>query len=77
MTPREKAQDGYRLLKEAILETLEHHPNGMRNCDICDALDLRTDFEGASKDYLVWSILGMMLKDRTVKREGRRYFRAG
>ncbi len=41
MTPQEKAQRGLSLLKEATLETIETHPDGLRNADIAQILDIR------------------------------------
>ncbi len=76
MNPNTKAHYGYELIKEAILELLEKNPNGLRHVDICDALDLHTDFEGGSHDYLTWSICGMMLKEGTIYREEKLYFKA-
>jgi hypothetical protein len=73
MNPRTKAHYGYGLIKEAILEVLTAHPKGLPHKDICDILDLHTDFGGGSKDYLTWSICGMMLKDGSIERVGRIY----
>ena len=43
MTLQEKSQKGLGLLKEAILETLETHPDGLRNANIAHILDIRSD----------------------------------
>ena len=73
MNPRTKAHYGYELIKEAILEVLQTHPKGLPHKDVCEILDLHTDFGGGSKDYLTWSVCGMMLKDGTIERVGRIY----
>jgi len=73
MTPLEKAQQGLSLLKEAILETLANHPEGLQNAQIADYLGLRSDYKGANKDYLSWSVLGLLLNDARIERKGRRY----
>ena len=74
MTPREKANQGLVLLKEAILETLREHPEGLRNAEIADRLELRSDFLGKQKDYLSWSVLGLLVNDSlVVQRDDKKY----
>jgi len=73
MTPHEKAQQGLTLLKEAILEVLGNHPEGLQNAQIADLLGLRSDYKGANKDYLSWSVLGLLFNNAQVDRRGRRY----
>ena len=73
MNPHEKAQQGLSLLKEAILEILASHPEGLQNAQVADLLGLRSDYKGANKDYLSWSVLGLLFNDRRVDRNGRRY----
>jgi uncharacterized protein len=73
VNPREKAQHGLALLKEAVIEELERNPEGLRNSEIADALDIRSDYQGGQKDYLSWSILGLLLNEETISREGRKY----
>jgi len=73
MTPNEKAQQGLSLLKEAILEVLGNHPEGLQNAQIADLLGLRSDYKGANKDYLSWSVLGLLFNSAQVERKGRRY----
>ncbi|MCE5340262.1 MAG: hypothetical protein LLF92_03935 [Planctomycetaceae bacterium] len=74
MTPNDKAQEGVNLLKQAIIETLKIHPEGLRNVDIANILDIRSDFLGANKDYLSWSIIGLLLNENIIERKGRKYF---
>lgn len=76
MTPLEKAQQGLSLLKEAVLEILANHPEGLQNAQIADYLGLRSDYKGANKDYLSWSVLGLLLNNARIERKGRRYTRA-
>lgn len=73
MTPHEKAQQGLSLLKEAVLETLGNHPEGLQNAQVADLLGLRSDYKGANKDYLSWSVIGLLFNDAQVERKGRRY----
>jgi uncharacterized protein len=73
MTPHEKAQQGLSLLKEAVLEELGNHPEGLQNAQVAEFLGLRSDYKGANKDYLSWSVLGLLFNDSQVERIGRRY----
>ncbi len=73
MTPHEKAQGGLSLLKEAILEVLANHPEGLQNAQIADLLGLRSDYKGANKDYLSWSVLGLLFNAGRIERKGRTY----
>lgn len=73
MTPREKAQHGLILMKEAIVDLLSMKPDGFRNIDIATELDIHSDYKGTQKDYLSWSILGLLLKEERVIRKGNRY----
>lgn len=70
MNPRTTAQQGLELLKRAILETIEAHPGGITNAEIADALDIRSDYAGGQKDYLPWSILGLLLNEGKIQRSG-------
>ena len=74
MTSREKAIAGLTLLKEAIVGLLEHHPKGLRNAEIAEELDLRSDYLGSQKDYLSWSVLGLLLNaEVVVRKDNKRY----
>ena len=73
MDAKQKAQQGFSLLKEAILECLREHPEGLGNAQVADALDLHTDYKGGSEDYLTWAVLGMLMNEAKVRRNGRRY----
>ena len=78
MTPQEKAQAGLAQLKQAILDFVAAHPEGCRNVEIAEALGIRSDFEEGQKDYLSWSLLGLLVGEEKVRYEvignKRRYF---
>ena len=74
MKPVEKAQEGLSLLKEAILELLDLKSDGLRNAEIADILEIHSDYQGSQKDYLSWSVLGLLLNERKIVRKGRKYF---
>ena len=72
------AQDGLRQIKEAILELLTINPQGLRNVEIADALGLRSDFQGAHRNYLTLSVLGILMDEEKIVRdeESRAYMKA-
>lgn len=67
---KEKAQLGLSLLKEAVLEFAKANPKGISNSDTASLLGLRSDYGGGSKDYLSYSVLGLLMRDGKLAREG-------
>lgn len=65
----ERAQLGLELLKIAILELAKANPDGIKNSDAASILGLRSDYRGKQKDYLSYSILGLLLREGRVSRE--------
>ena len=63
----EKAQLGLGFLKNAILNLIECNKQGLTNSDIAAALGLRSDYEGRQKDYLSYSIIGLLLREKKIK----------
>ncbi len=72
MTSLNRAQKGLSLLKDAILEYLIKHPDGVTNAKIVKDLHLQSDFEGKHNNYLAWSIIGFLLREGRVRYEGER-----
>jgi uncharacterized protein len=66
---REKAQIGLSLLKGAILELVKANPAGVSNSDAASLLGLRSDYGGGSKDYLSYSILGLLMREGKLSRD--------
>lgn len=60
---KEKAQLGLALLKEAVLEFAKVNPKGISNSDAASLLGLRSDYGGGSKDYLSYSIIGLLMRE--------------
>ncbi len=58
---RDMAQVGLRLIEDAIMVLLSAHPEGLRNSEVAELLDLRSGFRGRQKDYLTYSVLGGLL----------------
>jgi hypothetical protein len=67
---KEKAQLGLGLLKSAVLEMARANPKGISNADAASLLGLRSDYGGGSKDYLSYSILGLLMRDGLLRRDG-------
>jgi len=65
----ERAQLGLELLKAAILELAKANPEGITNSDAASLLGLRSDYRGKQKDYLSYSVLGLLLREGKIKRE--------
>jgi hypothetical protein len=72
----EKAQIGLELLKTAVLEFAQANPTGVMNADVSKSLGLQSDYAGGSKDYLAWSILGLLMREGKVIRGDERKHRA-
>ena len=64
----EKAQMGLELLKSAVMELARANSKGIKNSDAAKYLGLQSDYGGGSKDYLSYSILGILLKEGQMKR---------
>jgi len=67
---KEKAQLGLQLLKGAVLEFAKANPKGITNSDAASILGLRSDYGGGSKDYLSYSVIGLLMRDGLLKRDG-------
>jgi hypothetical protein len=65
---REKAQVALSLLKESIVELAKANATGITNSDAASVLGLRSDYGGGSKDYLSFSILGILMREGKIER---------
>lgn len=65
---KEKAQLGLFLLKEAVLELAKANASGITNSDAASLLGLRSDYGGGSKDYLSYSVLGLLMREGKIDR---------
>jgi len=64
----ERAQLGLEFLKTAVFELAKANPEGISNSDAASLLGLRSDYRGRQKDYLSYSVLGLLLREGKVKR---------
>ena len=68
----EQAQLGLAMLKRAVTTLIDANPRGITNSEAASVLGLRSDYRGRQKDYLSYSVLGLLLREGKVKRrEGR------
>ncbi|HEY2972972.1 MAG TPA: hypothetical protein VGJ48_10710 [Pyrinomonadaceae bacterium] len=70
MNNYEKSQEGLEMIKAAILSELRHHPDGMTNAEITHQLGLESDSEGKMRNYLSWSLLGILLGEGKIRSNG-------
>lgn len=69
----ERAQLGLELLKTSILELAAANPDGILNSDAASLLGLRSDYRGKQKDYLSYSVIGLLMREGKLARvEGAR-----
>jgi len=64
----ERAQLGLELLKTAVFEMVKANPKGISNSDAASLLGLRSDYNGKQKDYLSYSVLGLLIREGKVER---------
>lgn len=70
------AIDGWRQIEDAVLLLLEANPQGLRNVDIAESLDLHSsDANGGNQDWLTWKILKDQTDRGDVKKDGTIYKR--
>lgn len=67
----EKAQVGLTLLKDAVLEFAQANPGGVKNAEVASLLGLRSDYGGGSKDYLSYSLLGLLMREGRIGRSSK------
>lgn len=64
----ERAQLGLELLKAAMVDLAKANPRGLLNSDFASSLGLRSDYRGHQKDYLSYSVLGLLLREGKISR---------
>jgi hypothetical protein len=61
------ASDALKKMEEAVLALLGNH-NGLTNSEIAEILKLRCSHEGRQKDYLTYSVLGILMEKEKVEK---------
>ncbi|HEY1659604.1 MAG TPA: GIY-YIG nuclease family protein [Candidatus Sulfotelmatobacter sp.] len=64
----EKAQIALNHLKSAVFETTKANKDGLTNYDVAKCLGLQSDYGGGSKNYLSYSVLGILMREGRIKR---------
>lgn len=72
MIGKQNAREGLRLLKDAVCEYPEAKPDGAPHVDICHDLGLESDFDGRAKNYLSYSVLGLLFREKKIHYTGNR-----
>jgi hypothetical protein len=67
---RTKAQSALNDLKEAVLAEIGSSEHGLTNAELVKRLELESEYEGKNRNYLSWSILGLLLAERRVRYRG-------
>ncbi len=74
----EKAQLALSMLKSAVMELAKANPSGISNSDAAKYLGLQSDYGGGSKDYLSYSVIGLLMKEgRLVRTPNRKHIASG
>jgi hypothetical protein len=70
MIAQEKAKVGVWLLKQAVLDLVGQHEDGVKSSDIRDELGLRSpDNKGGRKDNLAWGVMNLLLNDNLIEKK--------
>ncbi len=64
----EKAQIALEHLKGVVFEIVSANGDGVTNYDVAKCLGLQSDYGGGSKNYLSYSVLGILMREGKVKR---------
>jgi hypothetical protein len=64
----EKAQIALEHMKAAVFETAQANKDGATNYEIAKCLGLQSDYGGGSKNYLSYSVLGILMREGKIKR---------
>lgn len=52
------------------MELAPSKAGGISNADTASLLGLRSDYGGGSKDYLSYSVIGLLMRDGRLRRDG-------
>ena len=60
-TIQQVASEGLHQIEDAISRLLSNNPQGLRNSEIAEMLNLQSEFRGGQRNYLTHSVLGGLL----------------
>jgi uncharacterized protein len=64
----ERAQIALTHMKTAVFETAQANKEGITNYEVAKCLGLQSDYGGGSKNYLSYSVLGILMREGKIKR---------
>jgi hypothetical protein len=64
----EKVQIALEHLKTAVFEATRANKEGLTNYEVANCLGLQSDYGGGSKNYLSYSVLGILMREGKVRR---------
>jgi hypothetical protein len=64
----EKSQIALEHLKNAVFEIARANRDGVTNYEVAKCLGLQSDYGGGSKNYLSYSLLGILMRDGKIRR---------
>ena len=73
----EKSQIALEHLKSAVFEIAQANKEGVTNYEVAKCLGLQSDYGGGSKNYLSYSLLGILMRDGKIKRLSKQEARSG
>jgi len=65
-----RAQMALAILKDCVLDLLVANPGGLSNAEVTNTLGLHSSYKGGSKNYLAYSLLGILMQEGRVHRSG-------
>lgn len=57
------------LIKEAVVELVKANSDGVTNAYCAKAMGLQSNYGGGAKDYLSYSVLGLLMEEGRLKRD--------
>jgi hypothetical protein len=65
---REKAQEGLRIIENAMLDLLRRYPEGLTNAEIAQLLGIESDASDSQRNRLSWAILTRLLRAARIEK---------
>ena len=74
----EKAQMALELLKASVMELASANQNGISNSDAAKYLGLQSNYGGGSRDYLSYSVIGLLMEEgRLARKQNKKHIVTG
>ena len=66
----DRAQAALVELKAAVVAEIDSSEHGLTHAALVKSLGLESDYEGKNRNYLSWSLLGLLLSEKKVRHRG-------